>query len=339
MRKEVLIAIFAGVALGLILAFGVWRANVALRSKEKVQEEPKEETTQEASFGLTIASPQDSDLLIGSPVAVSGMTKPLSWVALSGENNDIVVQAQNDGSFKADIPLIEGVNEIKVTAFDTDGTSANKNLSLVYSTEFAKQVNLLSPSPSVTSEPNTATQEVREKVQEKVDSARNAPKFYMGTITDKLEASLEIKDLNSEIKQVSIDLENVTFVKITKTKQEVKFSDVAIGDFIVAMGFRNGNGVLEAIRILITNEFKESQREILLGTASNVKKSEFIFASQKGSDSFAIKDSKDLSIISINNEGEKEAAFLDLVDEEKVIIFGTKESGGFSTRTLYLVQE
>jgi len=339
MRKEVLLAIFAGIVLGLILAFGVWRANVALRSKDTAQEETEEEITQELAFGLTIASPEDLDLLVDSPVTFSGMTKPLSWVGLSGENDDLLVQAQNDGSFKTEIELIEGVNEITITAFDSDGTPNSKTVSLVYSTEFAKQVNLLSPSPSITSASNTATQEVREKVQEKVDLARQSPKFYMGLITDKLEASLEIKDQLSEIKQVSVIPADVTFVKIAKTNQEVKFTDVAIGDFIIAMGFRNGNGVLEAKRILIDNNFKTNRRDILLGTASNIKKAAFTFTNQGDAQSFSIKDSDELTTILLNNEGQNEVTFADIADGNQVVLFGTKGDSSFNARTVYLINK
>ena len=341
MRKEVLFAILAGVTLGLILAFGVWRANLALRSKDSPPEEPSEETQpQEATFGITLAAPNDFEVVSQSPFLISGITKPELFVAISGVEEDFVVKSDVEGEFKQEITLIEGVNEITITAFDADGVTIEKRLLIAYSTEFAKQVEASIPSPTQTEE-ETATEanEVREKVQEKVNEAMRVPKFVMGSVTDKLAGTIELRDLEGEIRQVSLSPDEAVFVKIAKTRTEVKFADLAIGDFIVAMGFSNGNGVLEGKRILITTEFETSGREAILGTVLDPKKAEFTLKTVNDADELLIKNSEELTIFSQLGDEEEEIDFADLEEDQQVIALGVKDDANFVARTVVVVAE
>lgn len=116
---------------------------------------------------------------------------------------------------------------------------------------------------------------VREKVQEKVNQALNTPIAYIGSVTDLSEKTLQIskytstKDKSGEIQQVSVG-DGTVLVNVVGNSKTVKFSDVAIGDFIVAMGYANGNSVLEAKRILITQALEPSKRKSVFGTISEI---------------------------------------------------------------------
>src|SRR3989338_9478112 len=72
---------------------------------------------------------------------------------------------------------------------------------------------------------------IREKVREKVTKARLNPKAYIGTVTDKTNDSLQVKDIPGEIQLVAVN-NSVSFVKTENSKAKVSFEDVAIGDFI-----------------------------------------------------------------------------------------------------------
>lgn len=111
---------------------------------------------------------------------------------------------------------------------------------------------------------------IREKVQEKIEQVRSNPKAYLGTVTDITEETIQIKGGAEEILQISVDEENTNFVNIGKKTTTVNFEDVAIGDYIVAMGFENGNGVLEAKRVLITPPIEPVARTILLGKVTEI---------------------------------------------------------------------
>lgn len=150
MRKEVIFAIFAGIVFGLVIAFGVWRTNSALKSKEanSTQAEassPQGQTTDKTpkeQLTLSLAKPQDYDVITQNPVEISGVTKPNSWVVISGEDDDYLTKSDSTGAFSENVTLSAGTNLVKVFAIDDAGKSVNQEINLVYSSEFAKDAGL-----------------------------------------------------------------------------------------------------------------------------------------------------------------------------------------------------
>ena len=138
MRKEVLFAILAGATLGLIIAFGVWRANIALSPKNPGQSQAT--PTPKPEFAISLASPSDLDVFSENPVSLSGITKANAFVAVSTEEEDYLTQADTKGSFEVSVELIGGVNQIVITAFDEKGSEVTQKLLLVYSSEFRKYI-------------------------------------------------------------------------------------------------------------------------------------------------------------------------------------------------------
>jgi len=324
MRKEILFAILAGAIFGLIIAFGVWRANLALKPAKapSVTQDTPEEKAEE--FGLTIAKPQNSQVITNAPVTVTGITSAGSWVAISAEEKDYLLPADESGSFEQEVDLIGGVNEIIVTAYDTKGTWVSERLLLVFSTEFGEQIGQALPSPTATQEADT----VREKVAEKVARAKNVPVAYFGTITDISEATLQIKNQDEEILQVSVVKDETTFVKVNKVSKKISFSDVAIGDFIVAMGFAEQNAVLEAKRVLITSPIEPSTRHVVYGEVTEIAK-KTVSLTLADNTSWTAEFGK-------RWEGPE---LTQLAEGTKVIILGEAEDSTLSVRTLFIIAE
>ncbi|HJX45769.1 MAG TPA: hypothetical protein VJ399_01215 [Patescibacteria group bacterium] len=142
MRKEIFFAILAGSLFGLIIAFGIWKANSSMKSNGSTSETlPSEESsspTPQPQIGLTLAKPEDADVVTESPITVSGATKPNAWVTISAESKDYVIKADMNGGFQQLVDLIGGANEIVITSFDESGNSNTQNLIVVLSSEFAK---------------------------------------------------------------------------------------------------------------------------------------------------------------------------------------------------------
>ena len=142
MRKEIFFAILAGSLFGLIIAFGIWKANSSMKSNGVISEtSPSEEIsspTPQPQIGLTLAKPEDMDVVTESPIILSGATKPNAWVTISAENKDYLIKADINGGFQQLIDLIGGANEILITSFDESGNSNTQNLIVVLSSEFAK---------------------------------------------------------------------------------------------------------------------------------------------------------------------------------------------------------
>jgi hypothetical protein len=139
MRKEILFAIVAGVLFGLVISFGIWKANSSINpnSTSNSQNASPTPTIQGPSqIGLTIAKPQEYEIVSENQVAISAITSPDSWVSISAEDQDYVAKSDAKGAFEMNVSLIKGLNEIIVTAFDQSGNQETHTLPIVYSTEF-----------------------------------------------------------------------------------------------------------------------------------------------------------------------------------------------------------
>jgi len=142
MRKEIIFVIIASILFGAIIAFGIWRANTALRygNNDHAITSDFENSAEEPShgeLGLTIAEPSQNDVVTQSPITISGITMPNSWVVIVTEDEDYIIQSDNSGLFQSEIDLVGGINQIITTVFDTNGNSFNETLRVIYSSEFA----------------------------------------------------------------------------------------------------------------------------------------------------------------------------------------------------------
>ena len=272
MRKELIIAIAAGVLLGLTVAFGVFRANSALKknkveTKEFASPDQSKPPKQNGSK-ITLATPEAEDVIIQNPVKVAGITLKDALVIISSEDEDLLLKADSLGSFEQEVELLGGINQLIVASYDESEGKFEQKLTVVFSTEF-KAREKASDTPTATNEGDP----IREKVREKIEEVKRKPKAYIGTITDKLETSLQIKNTFGEIQLISVDIESVDFVKTGKSPTSIEYNDLAIGDFIIAMGFAtNSNGVLAAQRILVSPPLEQPNRSIIIGEVDTLGK-------------------------------------------------------------------
>lgn len=279
MRKEILFAIFAGVFFGLVVAFGIWKANTSLKPGQAATDENASEntenTTQENTSlsGITIAKPLENQVIESNVVDLSGIATSSSYVVIQTENEDYVTIPEANGEFSQKIDLSPGINYIKATSFNKTSEKASVGMLLVYSSEFDKE-DTDDKSPDEDEATNSA-ETIRQKVQKKVDNVIKNPIAFIGTITDISENTIQIgryipgdKEAG-EIQLVSIK-DETTYVDITNDSEIVEISDIAIGDFIAALGFKNGNEVLEAQRVLVQKKPGEIHLEPFIATVTNV---------------------------------------------------------------------
>lgn len=272
MRKELIVASIIGIAFGLVIAFGVYRINSSLKPNDKKSQTSTTPNPKAiiSEFKITLDKPQNNDVLTADTVPVSGITKPLIWITISGEDADYVVQSDDKGEFKQEVDLVAGINQIKLTAFDTNGSQSLEKVLVVYSSSFEERDSAsATPSASIN---NTTESGIRAKVEEKVKELINRPKAYLGTVTDIADSTVQIKTNESQIQQISAKDENISVIKVGTTNKAVKLTDVAIGDFIVAMGYINSNSVLTAQRILITRPVTEPKVIATLGKLGDINK-------------------------------------------------------------------
>lgn len=257
MQKEIVIAIIFGGFLGLVVAFGIWRVNVSLKNesdKTNVGNLNSEEIHNDKSdLTLSISSPSDKSVMTEEPVEVAGITKSGAFVLISGNEEDQIVTSDKNGEFRAQIGLVGGINHLNILSYShSDRKSVSSSIKLVFSTLFDKEQDSKSNESS----------SIEKVVSEKIDRAKNMPKAYFGTITDISEGSIQIRSQEGEIRQAAISSET-TYANIVKATKEISFSDLAIGDFIVAMGLTNNNEILDAKRVLVTTSNGESEKMLI----------------------------------------------------------------------------
>lgn len=264
MRKEAVFAIIAGLTLGLIIAFGVWRINLAY--KKTLPTGPKPTPTPATQTGLTIAKPNSDDVLTTDSVTLSGLASPGSWVVVSSNESDYLFKTAPDGTFSGEVDLTGGINLFVVTAVSQVAPPASQTLRLIFSSQLA--------TPEPTSSPTSTESAIKEKVLQKVEEILNSPKAYIGTVTDITDTGIQLKSDSGEILQAAVDTKTVGVVKAEPKTTAVKFTDIAIGDYLAALGFRNGNHLLTTKRILITTPQAPPNIKVYFGEIQNINKRE-----------------------------------------------------------------
>jgi len=168
---------------------------------------------------------------------------------------------------------------------------------------------------------------IREKVKEKIEQAKNKPKAILGAVTDKTEDTLEVKVDSGEIQLVGVEPESVDFVKIGKTSSNIKFTDIAIGDYLIAMGYRNGNTVLNAKRVLLTEPPEQIDRKVVYGSISEINKKIVSIERNSG-------EKSDLEFgVSWSGPEIKE-----MTEGDTIIAIGDEEAGKIKVRTIEIVK-
>lgn len=95
----------------------------------------------------------------------------------------------------------------------------------------------------------TANDEIKEKVQERIETIKQdaQKKAFWGTLKNRSNLVLII-DTNGEEKRIKTTTETVF---VASNKKIIKINDLEIGNFLIALGLWQGNGNLDAKRILV----------------------------------------------------------------------------------------
>lgn len=152
MKKEMFIAIFIGLTLGLIITYGVYRMRVAfLRGSDNVttsttpDPSPTPDTT-----SLTIFSPEDGSIQTQKELTVSGTTLPNAYLVLFVNNEDYISTADQSGNFSFNVILEDGGNILKIHTIDGNGTTTTvQRTVIVQSTATPAATASAKPSPSI----------------------------------------------------------------------------------------------------------------------------------------------------------------------------------------------
>ncbi|OGM08685.1 hypothetical protein A2W13_03330 [Candidatus Woesebacteria bacterium RBG_16_36_11] len=185
----------------------------------------------------------------------------------------------------------------------------------------------------------SSSESIREKVQEKVTQVLSNPKAYIGTITDISSTTIQVRKFlldsegkTGEILQISTNQDTV-FVSVGKTTKIIKMADVAIGDFIIAMGYKNGNNVLNSTRILVTEALKPSNRIAVFGKVTKANKSSLEITSL-ANEKLTLEPNTSISVVDFTDQKETKIKFADIEADDFLIAFGIMNNNVFEARKI-----
>jgi hypothetical protein len=137
MRKEILLAIFVGLLVGLAITFGVYTVRQhMLRSKTVSEIEASRQLTATATPQpqLTLALNEPSENLITDKTAVpvAGRAIPMSYVVIMVGTQEFITTADKDGDFAQTVNLQPDGNLITVTATTPEGKQETIARTVIY---------------------------------------------------------------------------------------------------------------------------------------------------------------------------------------------------------------
>lgn len=165
--------------------------------------------------------------------------------------------------------------------------------------------------------------DVRDNVRKTIENlVRKKPKAVVGTLSDISDSTLIIQDEEGKESMVATGKET-TYFRITDglpagrqgKKTEIKFEDLVLSNFTVAMGYKNGNEILSAIRVITYDKNPVSLRTSLFGTVAENNKGTLTIQLVKKNTTWTVKTTNKTQIITKTE------------DEIKTIKVGNIEAG------------
>ena len=156
------------------------------------------------------------------------------------------------------------------------------------------------------------------------------------TVTDISENTLQIKSSGGEIEQISVSADT-SALAMGNTNKEVKVADVAIGDYIVAMGFMNGNGVLDTKRILITSPDEATNRMAIFVKVSEDNNTSLTTQIIRTGEDKKVSPQRTAAIFLISEGEASKITFARINLDDTLVAIGTDASETFTARTVFVV--
>ncbi len=138
MRKEILVAIFVGVSLGLMITFGIYQNSERAKTGQNTIADQlinTQTSTQAAELidtQLVINSPEEDLLTNDAELIVAGSGNPDSFLVVLVNDEEHISSTDESGNFSVKVTLTEGGNLIEVVSLDEDGKSISKQRSVIY---------------------------------------------------------------------------------------------------------------------------------------------------------------------------------------------------------------
>lgn len=140
MKKEVLIAIFVGLSMGLIITFGVYRVKSSITEKPVADfiEDNQEEQATATPTVLALHSPEDGIIQTETELTITGTTVANTFIVAFVNDEDYITSSDESGNFTIKVELEDGENIIRVHVVNENNTSVVEERLVVVSDAFEK---------------------------------------------------------------------------------------------------------------------------------------------------------------------------------------------------------
>lgn len=154
MRKEIIFAIILGLAVGLLITYGVYRSQQANLSEDQTLNLDASPTVTETTDtgNLILLSPEDESIVETPDVTVAGTTDPQAFVVIFINENEQITTADASGNFSVTAKLESGSNVIIVYSLNEDGKKSTQERVVTYTTQSLEGTSEASSSARTTEE-------------------------------------------------------------------------------------------------------------------------------------------------------------------------------------------
>jgi len=194
----------------------------------------------------------------------------------------------------------------------------------------------LTPSPTPESSSDSANI-IRDKVKEKVELLAKQPKAIIGKILDLPDSIIEIETVTGEIRQAKTDSATVFVNNENGSAKNIQFKDLAIGDWIIAMGFSGDNSIFSAARVVTTPESPIIKRHAFLAIVQNIKKDYLTVKQANKDDLWTVQISKKTKFLERSNSLINDSDLNKIAEGSKIIIGGEPIEGKDNTLSAHII--
>jgi len=270
MLKDLALALILGVVVG----FGLTGGFFTWHNRSKTTQISPTPIPQPATFelnltpspqfsvnnmSLNILEPENNALVNTTKIKITGQSSPQARIIINTPTDVLDTTADEEGNFTSTVNLEIGLNQIQVTAIDSNDNQNETNLTITYST------NKFLPYPS-TSTSDDKTQELRDISKQKaIDSLQKA---FWGNITQINNSQITIKQNDTDY-QLTVDDNTVV---VNETGNKIKLNSLKTNQTILAMGFYDPTtNTLTTKRInLIDSQIIEKKYQVVVGNIADI---------------------------------------------------------------------
>lgn len=184
---------------------------------------------------------------------------------------------------------------------------------------------------------------VREKVKETLQTLAKDPRAVMGTLAQPSNNGFEIKTQDNMTRLVSTN-SDTKYYQVTKgVKKEVKAEDLAVGAFVVSLGYQNQD-VLSAQRVIGYDQSPLTfKKQIYFGKVTSLGKNTVTVKSLKTSQEQTFKITSKTDITVSNQDKTEELKFSDIKSDIKdgnsvVVVATTDDKNNTQVLRVHLVK-